>query len=130
MSWRSRKLFVVAQSSKYAEFGAMAFCAREDMKVMKFKTLFWRVVEKSEEERMVKTRIGKDDMECLRDVHSPFVSRLSKHVAIERQFMVDHVLKGNVDEYIVPTDCMMPDMMTMNVKRIEFDETMIVMNMR
>lgn len=95
--------------------------------MMKFAALFWNVPEKSEVERFFKIRIAEDDTGYLQDIHNPVVSKFSKHVDIKYQFMVDHVLKGIIDVCFLPTDSMMADMMTQNLKRIKFVEMINMM---
>lgn len=129
VSWRSKQQSVVAQSSKEAEFIALAFCIREALWLQKFEEFFDRILIKGEAHDIFNITLGEDNMGCIRDAQTPVISDLSKHVDIKYQFLVDHVRRGNVKLQFVPTNEMLADILTKNLKKVKFGGMIRMINM-
>lgn len=123
-SWRSKQQTIVAQSSKEAEFLALEFCVREVICLKKCKDIMKLVLPNDDVDRMFNISSSEENIACIKDVHSPKVSEMSKNVDLKYQFLVDYVGKGNMGLHYVSTDKMMAAIMTKSLKRTKFIEMM------
>lgn len=66
--------------------------------------------------------IGKDNMGSLRRAKNQVVSYFSADLNLKYKFLVDHITKGDINIHHVPTNQMIANLHTKNLKEIKFDE--------
>lgn len=80
INWKSKQQSVVAQSSKEAEFVALASCVREVLWLCKFAFTLGKDLEKSVVDKILDIYISEDNQACISETENPVLSDLSKHI--------------------------------------------------
>lgn len=87
-----------------------------------------KVLAKGEVDRLFAVQIG-NNMGCIWDAYKLIASNLWNHVHFKYQCLADHGQNGSVDGYSVPTNGMIADILTKNLKRVKVSQIMKLTNL-
>jgi hypothetical protein len=104
--WRSKLQTIVAQSTCEAEFIAAAAAIREGLWLQKLLT------DITGRRQVLQLRCDNESAIALLESTTPKVTGRTKHIDVQYWFVLDHIMKQNVQVDFVSTDLMLADCLT------------------
>lgn len=83
-----------------------------------------KTLENGEPWKLMKMTIAENKKGCIEATYSFECTELSKHNDVKFQLVVDRVAKGIIGLQYVPTDMMVAEIYTKNMKRVKFSKLM------
>lgn len=115
LSWCFKQHFVVAQSSKEAEFFALASCIKQVLWLKTFASSLKLILPETTADSLLNICIEEDSQACISKSNCSTLSKFSKYVDLDFQLIVYHVRKCGIKLIYLSTENTVSNIFTNNL---------------